>query len=57
MTKRLNFSDQFKAAVVVEALRHDKTVHEIAAKWQLHLPQVRTWKEQAIEGMAVVFSD
>ena len=57
MTKRLNFSDQFKAAVVVEALRHDKTVHEIAAKWQLHLPQVRTWKEQAIEGMASVFSD
>jgi tartrate dehydratase alpha subunit/fumarate hydratase class I-like protein len=32
MTKRRNFSDQFKAAVALEALRGDKTVQEIAAK-------------------------
>jgi len=32
MTKRLNFADQFRAAVALEALRGDKTVHEIAAK-------------------------
>ncbi len=31
MTKRLNFSDKFKAAVVLEALRGDKTVQEIGA--------------------------
>jgi len=31
MTKRRNFSDQFKAAVALEALRGDKTVQEIAA--------------------------
>jgi hypothetical protein len=37
MTKRRNFSNQFKAAVVLEALRGDKTVQEIAAKRQLHL--------------------
>ena len=54
MTKRLNFSDKFKAAVALEALRVDKTVQEIAAKRQLHPPQVSTWKRQAIEG---VFSD
>jgi transposase len=35
----------------------DKTVHEIAAKLQLHSTQVRTWKRQEIEGMAGVFSD
>ena len=57
MTKRRNFSDQFKAAVALEALRGDKTVQEIAAKRQLHPTQVRTWKLQAIEGMASVFSD
>ena len=28
MTKRRNFSDQFKAAVALEALRGDKTVQE-----------------------------
>jgi transposase len=32
MTKRQNFSDTFKSAVALEALRGDKTVQEIAAK-------------------------
>ena len=57
MTKRRNFSDKFKAAVALEALRGDKTVQEIAAKRQRHPTQVCTWKRQAIEGMANVFSD
>ena len=46
-----------QAAVALEALRGDKTVQEIAAKRQLHPTQVSTWKRQAIEGMAGVFSD
>jgi putative transposase len=43
--------------VALEALRGDKMVQEIAAKRQLHPTQVSTWKRQAIEGMAGVFSD
>ena len=57
MTKRWNFSDKFKAAMSLEVLRRDKTVQEIAAKRQLHPTQVNTWKRQAIDGMADVFSD
>jgi transposase len=57
MTKRRNFSDTFKAALELEALRGDKTVQEIEAKRQLDPTQVSTWKRQAIEGMAGVFSD
>ena len=57
MTKRRNFSDKFKATLALEALRGDKTVQEIAAKRQLNLTQVCTWRRQAIEGMAGVFSD
>jgi len=56
MAKRRNFTDQFKAKVALEALRGDKTVQEIAAKHQLHPNQVSTWKLQAIDGMADVFS-
>ncbi|MBW3245870.1 transposase [Epibacterium sp. DP7N7-1] len=56
MAKRRNFTDQFKAKVALEALRGDKTVLEIAARHQLHPNQVSTWKRQAIEGMADVFS-
>ena len=52
MTKRRNFSDKFKAAVSLEALRGDKTVQEIAAKRQLHPTQVSTWKRQALDWLA-----
>jgi len=57
MTKRRKFLDKFKATEVLEALRDDKTIQEIAAERQLHPTQVSTWKRQAIEGMANVFSD
>jgi transposase len=57
MTKRRDFSDQFKTAVALEALRGDKAVQEIAARRQLHPTHVSTWKRQAIEGMAGEFSD
>jgi transposase-like protein len=56
MAKRRKFADQFKAKVALEALRGDKTIQEIAAKHQAHSNQVGTWKRQAIEGMADVFS-
>jgi transposase-like protein len=56
MAKRRNFTDQFKAKVALEALRGDKTEQEIAAKHRLHPNQVSTWKRQAIDGMADVFS-
>ena len=57
MTKRWNFSDQFKAAVTLEAQRDDKTAEEIASKRQLHPTRKSTWKRPVIEGMAGVFSD
>jgi hypothetical protein len=40
MTKKRNFSDQFKATVALEALHGDKELREIAAKRQLHPTQV-----------------
>ncbi|WP_442970201.1 IS3 family transposase [Roseibium sp. FZY0029] len=56
MAKRRNFSDAFKAKVALEALRGDKTIQEIAAKYQVHPNQVSTWKRQAVEGMADVLA-
>ncbi|MDA8882508.1 transposase [Alphaproteobacteria bacterium] len=57
MTKRRNFSDKFKSALALEALRGDKAVQDSVAKRQLHPKQVSTWKRQVIECMANVFSD
>ncbi|WP_289087355.1 IS3 family transposase [uncultured Sulfitobacter sp.] len=42
--------------MALEALRGDRTIQEIAAKHQVHPNQVSTWKRQAVEGMADVFS-
>jgi transposase len=56
MAKRRNFTDQFKAKVALESRRGDKTIQEIAAKYQVHPNQVSTWKRQAIDGMADLFS-
>jgi len=44
MTKRRSFTDQFKAKIALEALRGEKTIQEIAAKYQVHLSQVSTRK-------------
>jgi len=55
--KRRNFSDKFKASVALEALRGEERIQEIAAKRQLHPTQVTTWKRQAQERLAGVFSD
>ncbi len=56
MTKRRRFTDQFKAKIALDALRGDRTIQEIAAKHQVHPNQVSTWKRQAMEGLADVFS-
>ena len=40
----------------LEALRGDRTIQEIAARHQVHPNQVSTWKRQAVEGMADVFT-
>ena len=41
---RNKYSAEFKAKVVLEALREDKTTAEIASKYQVHPTQVRKRK-------------
>jgi transposase len=54
-TKRTRYSAEFKAKVALEALRGEKTIAEIAAKFSVHPNQVSDWKKQALEGMAGIF--
>ena len=57
MTKRRRFTADFKARVALDALRGDKTVQEIAARYKVHPNQVSTWKRQAMDGLGTVFSN
>ena len=53
---RRRFTAQFKAKVATEALRGDRTVQAIAAKYEVHPNQVSGWKQQAQAGLEEVFA-
>lgn len=53
---RRKFSAQFKAKVALEALREEKTLAELAAKYQLHANQISKWKKQVLENSADLFA-
>lgn len=50
------FSSAIKVKAVLEALRGEKTLNEIASGYGVHPNQLGLWKKQAIEGLPEVFS-
>jgi transposase-like protein len=55
MKKRQSFDKAFKAKVVLEALREELTIQEIAKKYDVHPNQIGLWKKQAIENLPELF--
>ena len=53
--QRKQHSPSFKAKVSLEALKGDKTVTELASRFQVHPSQIQTWKRALLEGAARVF--
>ena len=53
--KRKRYSTEFKAKVALEALKGESTVHELAARFEVHPNMIAQWKRKAAEGMASVF--
>ncbi len=56
MNKRKRYSAAFKAKVALEALRGEKTMAELSAKYGVHPNMIAGWKSKAAEGMVDVFS-
>ena len=54
--KGRRFSADFKARVALEALKGERTLSELASRFDLHPNMIAQWKRQATEGMADVFS-
>jgi len=57
MTKksRRKFGAEFKAKVILEALKERSSIEELAKKYELHPTQINTWKKEAVANMAAVF--
>jgi transposase len=53
---RRKFSADFKAKVVLEALKERSTIEELARKYELHPNQIHLWKKEFLNKAAIVFS-
>ena len=52
---RKKYTPQFKAKVVQEILREEKTISQISSEYSVHPTQLRKWKRQALEGLPDLF--
>ena len=53
--KRRNFTPEFKAAVVLEALRGENSQAEVCRRHNLSEDQLSKWKQQFLENAASLF--
>ena len=53
--KRRTFTPEFKAAVVLEALRGESSQAEVCRRHNLSEDQLSTWKRQLLENAASLF--
>lgn len=52
---RKRYSAAFKAQVVLELLKEEKTINQLAAEHGVHPTQLRDWKKQALDGLPNLF--
>jgi transposase-like protein len=53
---RNSYSPEFKAKVVQEVLREEKTLSQVAAAHGIHPNLVAQWRDQALAGLSSLFS-
>ena len=53
--KRKSYSADFKAKLVLEVLEGEKTINEIASKYEVQPLSLRNWKKQFLENMSLAF--
>lgn len=55
MEKRNSYKPEFKTQIVLEVLREEKTVNQIAAEHQISPQMVSKWKAEFLERASMVF--
>ena len=57
MPQRKRLSASQKAEIVLEAIREEKSVVQIAAENSIHPNQIHKWKKQVLEDFEQLFED
>jgi transposase-like protein len=57
MNTKRQHTASFKAQVVQELLKEEKTIAQLAAEYEVHPTQLRRWKAIVVEGMAGLFEE
>ena len=52
---RRTFTNSFKTQVVIEALKEQKTIQQLAVKFKLHPNQITSWKKEFMENAVRAF--
>ena len=55
MEKRNQYTPEFKTKVVLEVMREEHTVNELAAKYELNPVMINRWKSELLERASMVF--
>jgi transposase-like protein len=56
-TTRKQHSAKFKAQVVVEAIRGEKTLSQLGSQFKVHPIQIAKWRKAALEHLPDLFVD
>jgi transposase-like protein len=54
--KKRTFTPEQKAKIVLELLKENKTIAELAAEYEIHPNQLQRWKSEAAEKMHLIFT-
>jgi len=54
---RKRYSPEQKAQIVLEILKEEQTLAQIASTYGVHVNQLRQWKAQAVERLPRLFDD
>jgi transposase len=54
--QRKRYDGTFKAKVVLESMKNEKTIAELASEYGVHPNQITLWRKQALEELPALFS-
>ena len=54
---RKRYSTKKKAQIVLEILKEERSISQIASEYGIHTNQLYRWKAQALEGLPGLFED